>query len=94
MKRLGFILFSSVLFVSCKTTQTVSNLDRNGFEVVYIGYNPEDTLVDVETYHVSDTDSLEFHYNMETKQTLIYLVEETRYAVLNENFKLLWFESK
>jgi hypothetical protein len=93
MKNLAVILFSSILLVSCKTMQTASNLDRNGFEVVYFGYNPNDTLAGVESYPVTESDSLEYRYSP-TKGTLVYLVEETRYVVLNENYKFLWFESK
>lgn len=93
MKKLIFISIAVLSLFSCKTSQTVSNLDRNGFEVVYIGYNPNDTLAGVESYPVTESDSLEFRYSP-TKGTLVYLVEETRYVVLNENYKFLWFESK
>jgi hypothetical protein len=98
MKKLVFVLFGSLIFVSCKTTQTVSDLDtqpkldRNGFEVVYIGYNPQDSLY--EKYPVTQTDSLEYHYDLNSQQYRIYVVEETRYVVLNENYELLWIESK
>lgn len=92
MKNLVVILFSSILLVSCKTMQTASNLDRNGFEVVYVGHDPNESPY--EKYPVKDSDSLEFHYDLESKQNRIYVVEETRYVVLNESFELLWIESK
>jgi hypothetical protein len=87
-----FISILSASLFSCKTSQTVSNLDRNGFEVVYIGYNPNDTIY--ETYPITQTDSLEYHYDSNSQQYKIYVVEETRYVVLNENYELLWIESK
>jgi hypothetical protein len=92
MKKLVFISIIALSLFSCKTSQTVSNLDRNGFEVVYFGYNPQDSLY--EKYPVSYSDSLEYHYDLESNRTLVYVVEETRYVVLNENFELIRIESK
>jgi hypothetical protein len=92
MKKLIFISIVILSLSSCKTSQTVSNLDRNGFEVAYIGYNPQDSIY--EKYPVSDSDSLEYHYDSASNQTLVYIVEETRYVVLSENFELIRIESK
>jgi len=98
MKKIAFIISSVIFLAACKTghkdlmdSGLVKTYD-DGYEVVFFGYNPQDTLL--QKYPVSDTDSLEYHYNLDTKQTLIYLLEESRYAVLNENFEFLWYESR
>ena len=92
MKNITIIFCISLVIISCKMMRSSTHPDRNGFEVVYVGYDPKDSLY--EGYPVKDTDSLEFHYDPVAKKTRIYIVEVTRYIVLNENFELLWIESR
>jgi len=75
-----------------KLLNAYQETDRNGFEVLYIGSDPKDSIFD--KFPVKDSDSLEFHYDPTTHQIRIYVVQNERYVVLNENYELLWFVSR
>jgi hypothetical protein len=99
MKKLILIFSISISLVSCKSFEeqvrsrgNYVDVKSDGYVVEYFGYNPSDTLID--KYPINDSDSLSYFYDLDTKQTLIYVIEETRYVILNENLELLRFESK
>lgn len=99
MKKLIFVFGAISLLTSCKSFEeqvrargNYVDVKPDGYVVEYIGYNPQDSLI--ERYPVSETDSIRIIQDVDTKKLLYYIVEDTRYVVLNENYELLRIESK
>ena len=107
MKKL-FLVFSIVsVLTSCNAFK--EQIDNQQYITVYEYGNPvkisvnnnvdsttelEDIEIVRDIYPINDLDSTFIGYHPETNEQIIYLVESTRYVVLNQFHEVLWFESK
>ena len=108
MKKLVFVFSMGIVSTSCNTFKEQVNSDQQYVTIYEYGKavkipinNDVDSTIELEDevivrdkYTINDSDSTFIGYHPETKEQIIYLVESTRYVVLNQRYEVLWFESK